>query len=234
MNEPGNESVEKYNASTAERTSADASAAELAQKTRDFEAIAVPFMSAVYHFSYNLAGNTDDAQDILQETYLKAFRFFDSFQKGTNCKAWLFQIAKNSFINRYRKQSREPDKVSYDAIEEFYDTLRPSGTDENNLDITLFQNMLDDEISTALHALPEPFKTVLILSDLESMTYEEIAELVGCPIGTVRSRLHRARKILRDKLQEYARKRGFKTDPDTSNTLNENSNITAITTATSS
>jgi RNA polymerase sigma-70 factor, ECF subfamily len=179
------------------------------QLRREFEQIALPYMNSVYHFSYNLAGNTDDAQDLLQETYLKAFRFFGTFQRGTNCKAWLFQIAKNSFINRYRKQSREPDKVSYDAIEEFYDTIRPVTTESNNLDVTFFRDMLDDEIAAALQLLPELFREVLMLSDIESMTYEEIAEIVGCPIGTVRSRLHRARKILRDQLRDYAQKRGF-------------------------
>jgi RNA polymerase sigma-70 factor (ECF subfamily) len=181
------------------------------ERQREFEEVAIPLMSSVYHFAYNLVGNADDAQDLLQETYLKAYRFFDSFQQGTNCKAWLFQIAKNSFINRYRKQTREPDKVRYDAIEEFYDTLRPSNVEANNLDVTFFHDLLDDDISAALQSLPEPFRQVLILSDIESMTYEEIAELVGCPIGTVRSRLHRARKVLRDKLADYARARGFTT-----------------------
>jgi RNA polymerase sigma-70 factor, ECF subfamily len=184
----------------------------LEQRRHDFEREAVPFMDGVYHFSYNLTGNADDAQDLVQETFLKAFRFFDSFQQGTNCKAWLFQIAKNSFINRYRKQSREPDKVRYDDIEEYYEVLRPDNVEANDLELDVFKNLLDDEITTALQALPESFRSVIILSDIESLTYEEIAEVLDCPIGTVRSRLHRARKILRDTLLEYARAKGFKTN----------------------
>ncbi len=179
-------------------------------RQQEFEEVALPHLDSLYHFAYNLTGNSDDAQDLLQETYLKAYRFFDTFQRGTNCKAWLFQIAKNSFINRYRKQTREPDKVSYEQIEEFYDTLKPENANAYNLDVTLFRNLLDDEISSALEQLPETFREVLVLSDLEDCTYEEIASIIGCPIGTVRSRLHRARKILRDILCDYAEKRGFK------------------------
>jgi RNA polymerase sigma-70 factor (ECF subfamily) len=177
-----------------------------------FESVALPHLNAVYHFAYNLTGNALDAQDVLQETYLKAYRFFNSFQPGTNCKAWLFQIAKNTFINRYRKQSREPDKVSYDAVEEFYDTLRPSDGALHDPEQAFFANLLDDEITSALRELPEQFREVLVLSDLQDMTYEEIAEIVGCPIGTVRSRLHRARKLLRERLYLYARQYGIKTD----------------------
>lgn len=181
----------------------------LDEKKRVFEQEALPYMDAVYHFAYNLTGNGEDARDLLQETYLKAFRFFDSFQIGTNCKAWLFQISKNSFINRYRKQSREPDKVRYEEIEEYYEILRPVSVDANNLEETLFNALLDDEITAALQSLPESFRSVLILSDIENMTYEEIAEVLDCPIGTVRSRLHRARKILRDQLYQYAKSKGF-------------------------
>ncbi len=179
------------------------------ERKRAFEQEALPYMDSVYHFAYNLTGNGEDARDLLQETYLKAFRFFDSFQRGTNCKAWLFQISKNSFINRYRKQSREPDKVRYDDIEDFYETLRPVFADANNLEEALFNTLLDDEVTAALQSLPEAFRSVLILSDIESMTYEEIAEILDCPIGTVRSRLHRARKILRDQLYFYAKNKGF-------------------------
>ena len=181
----------------------------LDERKRAFEQEALPHMDSVYHFAYNLTGNGEDARDLLQETYLKAFRFFDSFQRGTNCKAWLFQISKNSFINRYRKQSREPDKVRYDDIEDFYETLRPVFADANNLEEALFNTLLDDEVTVALQSLPEAFRSVLILSDIESMTYEEIAEILDCPIGTVRSRLHRARKILRDQLYFYAKNKGF-------------------------
>jgi RNA polymerase sigma-70 factor, ECF subfamily len=191
---------------------------EILERRRAFEREAVPHLDAVYHFAYNLTGNGDDARDLLQETFLKAFRFFNSFQQGTNCKAWLFQISKNSFINRYRKQTREPNKVSYDEIEEYYETLRPINADANNLEQHLFDELLDDDVTSALQALPEAFRSVLILSDIESMTYEEIAEILHCPIGTVRSRLHRARKMVRDRLSDYAKTKGF----NKNNTSSEN------------
>ncbi len=181
---------------------------ETAQK-KEFEREALPHMSSLYNFALRMCRDRDEASDLVQETYLKAFRFFDKFEPGTNCKAWLFRIMKNSYINRYRKISREPDKVDYDSIEEFYDTLRPESADSSNLEEKFFNNLLDDEVSTALQSLPDDFRTVVILCDIEGFTYEEIAEFVDCPIGTVRSRLHRARKMLAQKLTEYARARGY-------------------------
>ncbi|MES2766678.1 MAG: sigma-70 family RNA polymerase sigma factor [Bacteroidota bacterium] len=181
---------------------------ETAQK-KEFEREALPHMSSLYNFALRMCRDRDEASDLVQETYLKAFRFFDKFEPGTNCKAWLFRIMKNSYINRYRKISREPDKVDYDSIEEFYDTLRPETADSSNLEEKFFNNLLDDEVSTALQSLPDDFRTVVILCDIEGFTYEEIAEFVDCPIGTVRSRLHRARKMLAQKLTEYARTRGY-------------------------
>jgi RNA polymerase sigma-70 factor (ECF subfamily) len=181
---------------------------ELSQK-KDFEREALPHMSSLYNFALRMCRDRDEASDLVQETYLKAFRFFDKFEPGTNCKAWLFRIMKNSYINRYRKISREPDKVDYDSIEEFYDTLRPESADSSNLEEKFFNNLLDDEVSQALQSLPDDFRTVVILCDIEGFTYEEIAEFVDCPIGTVRSRLHRARKMLAQKLTEYARARGY-------------------------
>ncbi|HYF04285.1 MAG TPA: sigma-70 family RNA polymerase sigma factor [Patescibacteria group bacterium] len=186
----------------------EATTMELAQKL-EFEREALPHMSSLYNFALRMCRDRDEASDLVQETYLKAFRFFDKFEPGTNCKAWLFRIMKNSYINRYRKISREPDKVDYDSIEEFYDTLRPESADSSNLEEKFFNNLLDDEVSQALQSLPDDFRTVVILCDIEGFTYEEIAEFVDCPIGTVRSRLHRARKMLAQKLTEYARARGY-------------------------
>jgi RNA polymerase sigma-70 factor (ECF subfamily) len=166
-------------------------------------------MSALYAFAVRLTRDRDDAADLVQETYLKAFRFFDKFERGTNCKAWLFRILKNSYINRFRKTSKAPDTVEYDAIEEFYETIRDSSVETSVLEEQVFDNALDDEVAQAIESLPEEFRTVIILCDIESFTYEEIAEFIDCPIGTVRSRLHRARKLLAGSLAEYARKRGF-------------------------
>lgn len=176
---------------------------------KEFEQEALPHMSALYSFAVRLTRDRDDAADLVQETYLKAFRFFDKFERGTNCKAWLFRILKNSYINRFRKTSKAPDTVEYDAIEEFYETIRDSSVETSVLEEQVIDNALDDEVAKAIEALPEEFRTVIILCDIESFTYEEIAEFIDCPIGTVRSRLHRARKLLAGSLAEYARKRGF-------------------------
>jgi RNA polymerase sigma-70 factor, ECF subfamily len=187
---------------------------EIALRTRheEFQREALPHLDALYNFALRMTTDPDDADDLVQETFLKAYRFFDKFEKGTNCKAWLFRIMKNSFINIYRKTSKEPDKVDYDDVEEFYHVIRAESTDPNDLQEKLFSNVLDDDVTRALESLPEEFRTVVILCDIEGFTYEEISDFVECPIGTVRSRLHRGRKMLRAKLLDYARKRGYPTD----------------------
>ena len=175
----------------------------------DFEAEAIPHMDSLYNFALRMTGDADDANDLIQETYLKSFRFFDKFEKGTNCKAWLFRIMKNTYINSYRKRVREPNKVDYEEIENFYENIKSSGVNTSHLEKDLFDNLLDDEISDAINSLPEDFRTVVILCDIEEFSYEEIADFVDCPIGTVRSRLHRARKILFAKLYKYAERKGY-------------------------
>lgn len=176
-----------------------------------FEQEALPHMNALYSFAVRLCRDRDDASDLLQETFLKGYRFFDKFESGTNCKAWLFRILKNTYINQYRKDKKEPDTIEYDTIEEFYDLIRSESTESTDLQKRIFDNLLDDEISIALDSLPESFRTAIILCDLEGMTYEEISEILECPIGTVRSRLHRARNILASKLIKYAKNRGYDT-----------------------
>jgi RNA polymerase sigma-70 factor (ECF subfamily) len=178
---------------------------------REFELEAMPHMSALYSFAVRLTRDPDDAADLVQETFLKAFRFFDKFERGTNCKAWLFRILKNSYINTFRRSSKAPDTVEYDVIEEFYETIRDSSVETSVLEEQVFTNALDDEVAEAVSSLPEEFRTVVILCDIEGFTYEEIAEFIDCPIGTVRSRLHRARKLLAAKLAGYATARGFST-----------------------
>ncbi|MBS1518911.1 MAG: sigma-70 family RNA polymerase sigma factor [Bacteroidetes bacterium] len=169
----------------------------------------MPHMKLLHNYAYKITGNQLDSDDLLQETFLRAFRFFDKFEKGTNCKAWLFRIMKNLFINKYRKKQKEPGKVDYAEIENFYDNIRSSKIDSNNLQEKVFSNLLDDDLLNALNSLQDDFKTVVILCDLEGLSYEEIAEFVQCPIGTVRSRLHRGRKVLQQKLMEYARDKGY-------------------------
>jgi len=187
----------------------------------EFEREAIPHMPALYTFAVRMTRDEDDASDLVQETYLKAYRFFDKFERGTNCKAWLFRILKNSYINRFRKTSKAPDTVEYDVIEEFYETIRDSSVETSVLEEQIFSQALDDEVSTALNRLPDEFRTVIILCDIENFTYEEIAEFIDCPIGTVRSRLHRARKILAAQLASYARERGFDVDSDVDSRGNE-------------
>lgn len=176
-----------------------------------FQRDAVPHMDALYNFALRMTMDAAEAEDLVQETYLKAFRFFDSFEQGTNCKAWLFRIMKNSYINRYRKAQKTPETVDYDAVEEFYYSIRSDSAAESDLSSMLFNNILDDEVTAAIERLPEDFRTVVILCDIEGFTYEEIAEFVDCPVGTVRSRLHRGRKLLRDSLLDYATEKGYDT-----------------------
>ena len=175
----------------------------------EFEKEAVPHMDALYNYALKMTGDSDDASDLIQETYLKAFRFWDKFEKGTNCKAWLFRILKNTYINTYRKQTKEPDKVDYEDVENFYENVKPSSTDSAHLEKDIYDNLLDDELSEAITSLPEDFRTVVILSDIEGFTYDEIADFIDCPVGTVRSRLHRARKMLFTKLHNYAADKGY-------------------------
>lgn len=179
------------------------------KKQSEFEGEAIPHMDVLYNFALRTTGNEDDARDLLQETYLKAYRFWDKYEKGTNIRAWLFRIMKNSYINRYRKETKEPDTVDYEDVENFYNSIRAESTDPNDLQEKIFGNLLGDEASKALTSLPDDFRTVVILCDIEGMTYEEIAEFLDIPIGTVRSRLHRGRKLLQQQLFDYAQKQGM-------------------------
>lgn len=182
---------------------------QLAQKKKDFETEAMPYINLLHNYAYRMTGNQLDADDLVQETFLRAFRFFHKFEKGTNCKAWLFRIMKNLFINKYRKNQKEPGKVDYDDVENFFDTIKSDRVESTDLQEKLFSNLLDDDMVNALNSLPDDFKTVVILCDIEGLSYEEIAEFVQCPIGTVRSRLHRGRKLLQQKLLSYAKDKGY-------------------------
>ena len=170
----------------------------------------MPHINSMYNFAYRLTLDADDAKDLLQDTYLNAFRFIDSFQQGTNAKAWLFRILKNSFINDYRKKSKEPSKVDYQEVETFYNSEDVDRQITPDLRVEALQDMIGDEISIALNSLDVDFRTVIILCDLEGFKYEEMAKILDIPIGTVRSRLHRARNLLKEKLSEYAKKMGYK------------------------
>lgn len=178
-------------------------------RNEEFSKETLPHEAALYNYALKIAGNTDDAQDLVQETYYKAYRHFDKFQAGTNSKAWMFMILKNSFINDYRKSKREPYKLDYEQIQNFYENVKSDRSQTNNLDKEYYNNLLDDELTEAIDKLPAKMREVFLLCDLEGHSYEETAELVDCPIGTVRSRLHRARHMLQEILFDYAKERGF-------------------------
>jgi RNA polymerase sigma-70 factor (ECF subfamily) len=182
---------------------------ELEKLREEFNKEAMPHMKLLHNYAYRMTNNQLDADDLVQETYLRAFRFFHKFERGTNCKAWLFRIMKNLYINNYRKAQKEPGKVDYEEVENFFDSIRSEKIDSNDLQQKVFSNLLDDELLTALNSLQDDFKTVVILCDLEGLSYEEIAEFLNCPVGTVRSRLHRGRKLLQMKLMDYARNKGY-------------------------
>ena len=169
----------------------------------------MPHIRAMYNFGFRLTLDRDDAKDLVQDTYLKAYRFIESFQKGTNAKAWLFRILKNSFINDYRKKSKEPSKVDYQEVEAYYNSDEVDRQITPDLRVESLKDMIGDEISNALNSLDVDFRTVIILSDLEEFKYEEMAKILDIPIGTVRSRLHRARNLLKEKLSEYAKSMGY-------------------------
>lgn len=185
---------------------------ELEKLREEFNKEAMPHMKLLHNYAYRMTNNQLDADDLVQETYLRAFRFFHKFERGTNCKAWLFRIMKNLYINNYRKAQKEPGKVDYEEVENFFDSIRSEKIDSNDLQQKVFSNLLDDELLLALNSLQDDFKTVVILCDLEGLSYEEIAEFLNCPVGTVRSRLHRGRKLLQMKLMDYARNKGYDVD----------------------
>ncbi|MFN0276035.1 MAG: sigma-70 family RNA polymerase sigma factor [Chitinophagales bacterium] len=181
-----------------------------AHKDRIFEKEFLPHADALYNFAYHLVYDEEDANDLVQETFLKAYRFIDSYQQGTNAKAWLFKILKNAFINDYRKKVKQPTKVDYDKLFDYKETEEESYVEYVDLRQEVFQGLIGDEVTRAINELPVDFKTVILLCDVEDFSYEEIAKIVDIPIGTVRSRLHRARNILKDKLRNYAFEQGFK------------------------
>ncbi len=184
------------------------------KKQIEFQNEAVVHLNALYNYALHITMNPDDAEDLVQETYLKAYRFFNSFERGTNCKAWLFKILKNNYINVFRKNSKEPGKVDYDLIKDFYHSIKDTRSDTTETDSDYFHSLLHEEVYQALLSLPEEFREVIQLCDIEGFTYEEIANMVDSPIGTVRSRLYRGRKLLRNQLEGYAKKYGFATDTD--------------------
>jgi len=174
-----------------------------------FEKEFFPHIDALKTFAYHLSYDDNDANDLVQETYLKAFRFVDKYDEGTNAKAWLFKILKNAYINEYRKKSKRPTKVDFEEIVTYHDSEESVLPGYLDLREELFDKMMGDEVTLAINSLPIDFRTVLLLSDIEGFTYEEISKIIDVPIGTVRSRLFRARNMLKDMLKGYAEKKGY-------------------------
>ena len=184
---------------------------ELSKRRKDeiFEGELLPNIDALHTFAYHLSFNEDDAKDLVQETFLKSYRALDSYEPGTNAKAWLFKILKNAYINEYRKKARRPAKVDYEDYIGYQDREDQSTVDFLDLREEIFDNLIGDEVTSAVNSLPVDFRAVILLCDVEGFTYEEISKIIDIPIGTVRSRLHRARNMLKEKLAAYARKMGY-------------------------
>lgn len=181
-----------------------------AEKDQIFKDQFFVHVDALYNFAYRLTMNEEDANDLVQDTFLKSFRFFNYFEQGTNAKAWLFRILKNSFINDYRKKSKQPFKVDYNDVEEYYNSDETETEHTVDLRTETVRNVMGDEMVNAINTLPIDFRTAIILADLEDFTYDEMSKILDIPIGTVRSRLHRARNELKGRLKNYAQKMGYK------------------------
>jgi RNA polymerase sigma-70 factor (ECF subfamily) len=179
---------------------------------RRFQEEALPLLDSLYAGALRMTRNPADAEDLVQETMLRAYRSFNRFEPGTNLKAWLFRILTNAYINVYRKRQREPQKVSQDDVEEFdlYQELKDHDPQFSATPETIvLDSLVDSDIIEAIDALPEQFRLAVILSDIEGFTYAEMAEIMDVPLGTVMSRLHRGRKALQKRLWDLAVERGI-------------------------
>jgi RNA polymerase sigma-70 factor (ECF subfamily) len=174
-----------------------------------FESTAMPFLDAVYGFALRLTGEPEEAKDLVQETLLRAYRTFDGFRPGTNCKAWLFTIAYSIFVNRYWKRRRAPKMVSVEELEEKFHRALPAEQPAQGSESGGMPVWTDPDVEDAFAKLPESFRAVVLLVDVEELTYEEAAAALDCPVGTVRSRLSRARKALFVALHDHARRAGY-------------------------
>jgi RNA polymerase sigma-70 factor (ECF subfamily) len=175
-----------------------------------FERDVVPLLPNLYSAALRLTRNPTDAEDLVQEAYLRAYRGFGGFEEGTNLRAWMYRILTNTFINAYRKKQREPITVQDDEIEDWFlfDRLGASGV-EASAESEVLDRLPDEDVQRALEALPEGFRMAVLLADVEGFSYKEIAEILEVPIGTVMSRLHRGRKALQKALWETVRERGL-------------------------
>ena len=179
----------------------------------DFTNDAMQYAPQLFATALRMTRNRADAEDLVQETFLKGWRAFDSYQQGTNLRAWLFRIMTNTFINKYNSQQRRPQETELDEVEELYLFRRMGAFDQSKMTHSAEDQMLelftDEEVKNAIEELPETFRIPVLLSDVEGFSYKEIAEMLDVPIGTVMSRLHRGRKAMQKMLYEYAKERGL-------------------------
>jgi len=178
---------------------------------RLFEEQALPYMDQLYAAAMRMTRNPADAADLVQETFVKAFQAFKSFEQGTNLKAWLYRIQTNTYINIYRKRQRDPYQGSIDELEDWQlgGAESRTATSSRSAEAEAIDHLPDSDVKEALQAVPEDFRMAVYLADVEGFSYQEIADIMKTPVGTVMSRLHRGRKLLREKLRDYAAERGY-------------------------
>lgn len=183
----------------------------LADRAASFEQQAMPYLDQLYGAALRMTRNPADAEDLVQETYLKGFAAFDSFTQGTNLRAWLFRILTNTFINAYRKKQREPFQSGSDDLTDWqlHDAESHTSTGLRSAEMEALDRITDSDVVQAMSNLPEDYRLAVYLADVEGFSYKEIAEIMETPVGTVMSRLHRGRKLLREQLADYAIERGF-------------------------
>jgi RNA polymerase sigma-70 factor (ECF subfamily) len=178
-----------------------------------FAELTMPYMGSLYSAALRMTRNPADAEDLVQETYLKAYRAFGSFREGTNLKAWLYRILTNTFINSYRARKRRPEQTDIDDVEDLYLYRRLGGLEAVNAgrspEEEVMEHFTEAEVKAAVEALPEQFRMAVLLADVEGFSYKEIAEILDIPIGTVMSRLHRGRKALQKTLLDFGMQRGL-------------------------
>ncbi len=178
-----------------------------------FSELAMEYMPSLYTAALRMTRNPADAEDLVQETYLKAYRAFNGFTEGTNLKAWLYRILTNTYINAYRAKKRRPEESDIDDLENFYLYRRLGGLEGaaagRSAEDEVLDHFTETEVKEAIEALPEQFRMAVLLGDVEGFSYKEIAEILDVPIGTVMSRLHRGRRALQKRLYEFGRQRGL-------------------------
>ncbi len=182
-----------------------------------FAESAMPLMDQLYSAAMRMTRNAADAEDLVQETYMKAYRAYDRFEEGTNLKAWMYRILTNSYINRYRSKQRRPDESDIADVEDMYLYRRLGGEQASSLGTSaeeaFLSSVTDETVKAAIEAIPENFRIAVLLADVEGFAYKEIAEILEIPIGTVMSRIHRGRKALEKQLHDFAEERNLLPDP---------------------